>query len=48
MYYFKCLFCNCYKKKITPEELQITKQKRNELLLTFQSNTILRNTNKIF
>ena len=42
MYYFKCIFCKCYKKKITPEELQNIKQKRNKLLLTFQSNNILR------
>ena len=48
MYYFKCLFCNCYKKKITPEELQSIKQKRNKLLLTFQSNNILRKLNNIF
>jgi hypothetical protein len=48
MYNFTYIFCNCYKKKITPEELQDIKKKRNKLLLTFQSNNILRKLNNIF
>ena len=42
--YFNCIFC--YNKKITPQELQIIKNNRMYMLLTFQGNNITNNIKK--
>ena len=41
MKYFNCIFC--YNNKITPEELEVIKYKRINMLLKFQGNNIMNN-----